>query len=113
MTYQPPEHIEIAKELREVSKRLDTASKGIFTLAREKAEKERDYRKALAQEIMKLRAEGLPATLINDVARGRVADLKFSRDLSTDTFKASIESLGATKVQASVLQTVHKKYNNL
>jgi hypothetical protein len=113
MNNQPPEHIEIAKEMREVSKRLDVASKEIFRMAREKATKERDYRKALSQEIMLVRSSGVQASLAGDVARGNVADLKFERDLSTDLFKAAIESLGATKVQASVLQTIHKRYDNL
>lgn len=112
MTYTP-ELIEIAQELRGTSKRLDSASKEIFRMAKEKAEKERDYRKALAQQIMIVRESGVPATLVSDVARGNVADLKFERDLATDMFKAGIESLEAIKVQASVLQSIHKRYDSL
>ncbi|MGG4288355.1 hypothetical protein ABEW81_11215 [Priestia megaterium] len=113
MNNPTPEHIEIAKEMRKVSDRLDAASKEIFRMAKEKAEKEMIYRKRLAQEIMIVRESGLPAVLVSDVARGNVAELKFERDLSTDLFKAGIESLGAIKVQASVLQSIHKRYDNL
>ncbi len=113
MSNQAPEHIEIAKEMRKVSDRLEKASKEMFNMAREKAEKEREYRMRLAQEIMIVRSTGLPAVLVSDVARGNVADLKYERDLSADLFKAGSESLGAIKVQASLLQTIHKKYDNL
>lgn len=112
MTYSP-EHIEIAKEIMRVSKRLEKASKEIFGMADTKAEAEREYRKALAKRIMELRAQGLPATICSDVARGEVADLKFNRDLSDGKFKAAIESLGAIKVQASMMQTIHKRYDNI
>lgn len=109
MNNQSPEMIEIAQEMRAVCKRLDDASRVMHKYARTKAEKERDYRKALAQEMIKLRAEGLPATLIGDLARGQTADLKFERDLSTDLFKTNIEALGAIKIQASVLQSIFKR----
>lgn len=113
MSNQTPEHIEISKEMRKVSDRLEKASKEMFNMAKQKAEKEREYRMRLAQEIMIVRATGLPATLVLDVAKGNVADLKFERDLSADTFKAAIESIGAIKVQASLLQSVNKRYDNL
>lgn len=42
------------------------------------------YRKALAEKILELRGEGLPATLCSDLARGdkHVADLKRSSDIA-------------------------------
>jgi hypothetical protein len=42
------------------------------------------YRKALADKILELRAEGLPATLCSDLARGdkQVADLKRLSDIA-------------------------------
>ncbi|MED3974587.1 hypothetical protein P4639_14435 [Priestia megaterium] len=113
MNNQTPELIEIAKEMRRVSDRLDKASKSMYGFADQKAEKEREYRMRLSQEIMKVRATGLPATLVLDVAKGNVADLKYERDLSADTFKAAIESLGAIKVQASLLQSIHKRHTDL
>lgn len=102
------ELIEITKEMHQVSKRIDKASKEIFKLAKNKAEFERTYREALAKEIMKLRGESIPATLIPDLARGNVAYLKYERDLSHDLFKSGISSLEAIKTQASVLQTISK-----
>jgi hypothetical protein len=100
--------IEISQEMYAVSKRIDKASKEIFKLAKNKAEFERIYREALAKEIMKLRADGVQATLISDLARGNVAFLKHERDLAKDLFKSGISALEAVKTQASVLQSLNK-----
>jgi septal ring factor EnvC (AmiA/AmiB activator) len=102
------ELIEITQEMHQVSKRIDKASKEIFKLAKNKAEFEKVYREALAKEIVALRAEGVQATLIPDLARGKVAYLKFERDLAKDMFKSGISALEAVKTQASVLQTISK-----
>jgi hypothetical protein len=111
MSKMTPEAIEIAQEMRRICQSLEDASKVMYKDAEEKANNEMVYRKALSQEIMRLRAEEkMPANLAGDVARGNVAELKFLRDLSTDKFKADIQLLEARKVQASVLQSIFKRY---
>ena len=95
--------LNIATELRNVGSRLSKGSSEIFTAAREKAETERDYRVLLAKEIMRLREQGLPATIINDVARGNCADAKFLRDLADSKYTASREALNSLQAQASAL----------
>lgn len=107
------ELIEITKEMHEVSKRIDKASKEIFKLAKNKAHFEQTYREALAKEIVQLRSEGVQATLISDLARGKVAYLKYERDLSQDLFKSAISALEAIKTQASVLQSISKYHEVL
>lgn len=100
--------MDLIKLMIEVNKRLDEASKSIFKLAKEKAEAEREYRKALAQEYLILKSEGTSVTLIPDIARGRLADLMFQRDASDAMFTAARESLGALQTQASLLQSILK-----
>lgn len=100
------ELITITKEMYEVSQRIDKASKEIFKLAKNKAEFERVYREALAKEIMKLRSENIPVSIISDLARGNVAYLKFERDLAKDLYKSGISALEAIKTQASILQSI-------
>lgn len=102
------ELIEITQEMHEVSKRIDKASKEIFKLAKNKAEFERQYREALSKEIVRLRLENTPATLIQDIAKGNLAYLKYERDLAKDFYKSGISALEAVKTQASVLQTISK-----
>jgi len=107
------EHIEIAKEIMRVSKRLEKSGDALFAAANEKATKEKVYREELAKEILRRKAEGFPATLVGDLARGTVAQMKYERDLSADMFKSSIVAVEALRTVASMLQTVHKKYDNL
>lgn len=98
--------ITITKEIYESGKRLEKGSKELFSLAKEMAESEREYRRALQIEIMKLRDEKVQATLIPDIARGLTSDLKFKRDLSEARYKSARDSLDAIKAQANGLQSI-------
>jgi len=102
------ELVQVNQEIYESTKRLREGSKNLFPLARIKAEAERDYRKALAIEIMRLRDEGRPATLISDIARGNLSDIKFKRDLAEIRYQAARDSLIAIREQMSGLQTIVK-----
>lgn len=97
---------DITKEMYETSKRLDQASRVLYKMAKERAETERVYRMKLAQEMITLKAEGMSVTLIPDIARGTLAELKFNRDLSEGQYKAAIESLEALKSRLSALQSI-------
>lgn len=98
--------VNISKEMYETSQRLDQASRVIHKMARLKAETEKVYRMELAKEIMALKANGMSVTLIPDIARGTVADLKFERDLAEGQYKAAIESMEAIKSRLSALQSI-------
>lgn len=100
------EPMRITEQIMETARRLQNASSEIFHLGKEKAQSEKEYRLALMREIMKLRADGMPATLINDVARGNVADLLFARDAAEVKFKSAQESMAALKSTLSALQSV-------
>jgi hypothetical protein len=65
------------------------------------AEAERAYRKALATKITELRADGQPATLAADLARGdeRVADLRYRRDVAEGVVEAARQA--AWRLQAN------------
>jgi len=99
---------QITSEIYAISQRLDKATKALYKLGLEKAETERVYRMKLAQEMLALRAEGMPAAMISDVARGNLSDLLFQRDAAEAKFKAAIESLEALKSQLSALQSILK-----
>lgn len=107
------DHIDIAKAIRDVTQRLDGVPREIIKQAREYAAAERKYRIALKQEILTLRSQGLPATLIADVARGNVAELKFQRDLAESLFKAATESSKALQAELSGLQSIFRRQDEL
>jgi hypothetical protein len=99
---------QITKEMYDLTKRMDKASKEIFRLGNDKAETERIYRSELAKEIIRLRSEGVQATLIPDMARGKVSDLKFARDTALELHRSGLASLEVIRAQANVLQTISK-----
>ena len=105
--------INISKEIYEASKRLAKGPAELFALARKNAEAERIYRKELAIEIMRLRLEGLPATLIMDIARGNCADRKWARDLAEAEWIAGRDGLRSLQAQVSALQTINKHQSEL
>jgi hypothetical protein len=104
---------DIAQEIRRVSKRLDDAPKAIFNSSREFAEAERDYRKALSMEIIKLRSDGLPAQLCNEVAKGNVSDFLYKRDLCEGLYRSSLESCKALQAELSGLQSIMRYQDNV
>jgi chorismate mutase len=104
---------QITQMMMETSHRINKATKEIYKMAKQKAETEYRYRQALAQEIAKLKADNTPVTLIADLARGNVAELKLQRDLADAMFKSAIESLRALQSELSGLQTISKYQDEL
>lgn len=107
------ELIDITKEMLKVNARLDRAIIELNRLAKVKAEHERDYRVALAQEYLRLKADGKATTLIPELAKGNVSDLLFERDSSDAQFVAVKESIQAIQTQASLLQTILKYHDKM
>ncbi|WML33208.1 hypothetical protein [Clostridium sp. OS1-26] len=87
--------VDIAKEIYTAAKRLQKSGDKLFTLARGYAEAEQKYRQDLGIELLKLREQKVPVTLIGDVARANISDLKFNRDMAEYKYKA-----GRDKAQA-------------
>lgn len=102
------DYIDIGQAIYETSKRIEKGVNELHKYAKSYAEAEKEYRLALAREIMSLRDAGLPATLINDVARGNIAELKFKRDLAEVSYKTARDMLEALKAELSGLQSLYK-----
>ena len=103
----------IASEIHTASKKLAKGIDVLFSLAKENAEAERNYRSALAKEIVKLKQEGMQTTLIPDIARGNQSDLKYIRDIAEFKYQSGREMLKAIQTQISALQTVAKYASEL
>jgi hypothetical protein len=99
---------DVTQSIYKTSKRLDKGVDYIVSKAKDYATAEKEYRIALSKEIIKLREQKIPVTLIADVARGNIADLKFSRDLAEQTYKASRDMLQALQSELSSLQSILK-----
>ena len=102
------DNVLISEQLQALIERLNDAQKVLYKQARDKAETERIYRMNLAQEILRLRAEGQPVAIVGDLARGSCADEKFNRDLAESRFRATLEAVETIKVQISALQSLYR-----
>jgi hypothetical protein len=106
-----PQYIEITdiiREMKNVKERMDKCITEVYKQAKLKDKAERDYRKSLAQEILKLKADGMQATLIPDTARGNTADLKFARDSAKSLYDSARDSMETLRTSASLLQTISR-----
>lgn len=70
-------------------------------------EAEREYRKLKSQEILRLRNEGIPTTLIPDVVKGldEVAEADFKRNAAMVVYKANCEAINVKKIEVKVLES--------
>ena len=65
-----------------------------------------NYRKLVAQELLRLKAEGMPVTIAYDIARGKeeVAQAKEQEIITECLYKSCQEAIQAYKLQIKILQ---------
>jgi hypothetical protein len=113
MTVKTIELSEVIQEMRNVKTRMDNVIIEVYKQAKLKDKAEREYRIALAQEILKLKFDGMQATLIPDTARGNTADLKFNRDSAKSLYDSARDSMETLRTEATLLQTISKYQTDL
>ena len=96
----------INKELLDSTREARELAKQLPILAREVAETEKYYRLQLMREILELKEQKMPATLIGDIARGRTADLRYKRDLAREYYKATQRTLTTLGDSMSATQSI-------
>lgn len=86
---------------------LQNGNNQLKTLAIKKAQTERDYKVKQAQEILKLKAEGYPATLIKDLVKGNeeVAKLRLERDIAESSYFTCIGAIDNLKIEIETLRS--------
>ena len=97
------------------SEMLEVALKECKTRGTALAEAEKEYRIRLAEKILLLREQGLPASIVSDVARGDkvVAQLKFERDCAQVVYDNALQAVMAYKKQIDVLrEQIEREWNN-
>lgn len=81
------------------------------------AESEHSYRKAFAKKIVELRADGVPATICLELAKGdqQVAQLKYDRDLAKgiiDVTRERLRQLDGERASLRQLLEWSQKFEN-
>lgn len=100
-------------EKEELNNRLENAKVQMRSWGIDLAEKERTYKIRLMQEVLKLKDEGMPATLINQVVYGIVANERFERDKAEVMYKTSIENVNIIKLQLRLLDNqIQREYGS-
>lgn len=100
-------------EINELQRRLDNGIKVMGKCGRDWAAAERDYRLAAMEETLKLKDQGMAATLIDTVVKGIVADKKFKRDEAEVLWKTAQENVNAIKLQMRILDNqIQREWGN-
>ena len=96
---------ELQIELNNLRSDLNKAIKIIKERGKSKAIAERDYRVELAKEILRLRLEGMPVTIISDLCRGneKIAELKMNRDIAETLYESNLQFIYSTKLNIDIV----------
>ena len=94
------------KILKENKTQIEKALKEQKKRAIKAAEKEAEYRKELAKEMYRLKELKMPATLIGDIARGNLSELRKERDLAEIELKAANLYIKHNMQQVETLRTL-------
>lgn len=73
----------------------------------EKAKTERDYKIKQAQEILKLKADKYPATLIMELVKGNeeVAELRLQRDIAESAYFVGLEAMNNLRLEIEIIRS--------
>lgn len=98
---------DLINELNQYRYNLNRAIDEIKARGKAKAEAEKDYRVELAKKILELRANGIPVSIISDLARGdeKIANLKMKRDIEESLYEANMQRIYECKINIDWLQS--------
>lgn len=102
-------------EIEKKSKLLDEAISRLAENGVDLAEKEKEYKIALNQKALQLRAEDMPVTLINQVIYGYddIALLRLARDIAQVKYNANQEFINVLKLEIRILENqIAREYGN-
>lgn len=97
--------MDLVQEILMLQQKLTTSIRALANNGKALAQAEMDYKICLRQNALKLRDEGTPVTLINQVIYGipEVADKRFKRDVAETMRDVAQENINAIKLQMRLL----------
>ena len=90
-------------EMSELQIRLNKAIEQMRAWGIEHADKDRNYKVALMEWILRLRDEDYPVTIIKEIAYGKVGQERFERNKAEVMYKSSLENVNSLKLQMRIL----------
>lgn len=98
--------------IRKVFELQDQLSEEVRTMHKygiEYAKAKREFLISMAEAELKLRDEGVPATLVKDIAKGQTANKRFSMDAAEVVYNTAQESINATKLAIKMMNDQIKR----
>ena len=97
---------ELYLDLQGLMKKMEKALRELPRRGLSQAQAEHDYRVALAQKTLQLRAEGVQVSIIADICRGdqAIAKLRLERDIAQTIYEAAQETIRVWKLEATLLE---------
>lgn len=108
--------MEEIKKMEELNNYLTSALAEYKSRGKAYAKAYKNYRILLSQELLRLKAEGMPVTIAYDIARGKeeVANAKEQEIICECLYKSCQEAINSYKLQIKVLQEqINKEYTNV
>ena len=99
--------MDLWSESEQKIKELDVSVRALRKTGTEFATAERDYKKKLREEALKLKVDGMAVTLIDKVVYGipEVAELRFRRDVCETVYQANQESINVLKLNIRIIES--------
>lgn len=107
--------MEEIQKMQELNTYLTTALAEYKKRGTDYAKAYKNYRVLLSQELLRLKAEGMPVTIAYDIARGteQVANAKEQEIITECLYKSCQEAINTYKLQIKILQENINKDINL
>lgn len=98
--------MELIDELFKLNNQLTASVNKLKENGTSLAQAEKDYRIELHKQVLILKDEKQPATLINLIIYGvpSVAELRFKRDIAETIYNTNLEHINVTKLQIKMLE---------
>lgn len=99
------------EQIEECVKDLQKTLSNFKEYKKDYAQKEYNYRTALAKKIVELRAEGTPVTIISDLVRGDIdiAKLRFEKDIAEGLVESAEQGINFFKLKVRTLESQYSK----
>jgi hypothetical protein len=98
---------QIINQLDSCIKSLTLGNTNLKTLGLKKAQTEKDYRVKKAQEILILKSEKYPVTLIMELVKGNesVAELRLQRDIAQSSYFVALDAINNLRSEIEILRS--------
>ena len=107
--------MDLLQEMWRINELLTKALEQFKARGIEYAKSYANYRKLVAQELLRLKSDGMPVTIAYDIARGKeeVANAKQEEIINEALYKSCQEAINTYKLQIKILQEqINKEYSN-